>query len=116
MARGRKSPLVIELSPMSDRLCNAGSARPRRRQTWPAGDALSCCWLSGTHNPMWRRWPTSNGVSCASRLCGFSPSGLRGCMTPLAEGPRAFFPPEVAIHMVRLTCERPDILGRSLSQ
>jgi transposase len=31
-------------------------------------------------------------------------------------GPRAVFPPEVAIHVVRLACERPDALGRSLSQ
>jgi transposase len=30
--------------------------------------------------------------------------------------PRAVFPPEVAIHVVRLACERPDTLGRSLSQ
>jgi hypothetical protein len=37
-------------------------------------------------------------------------------MTLLAVGPRAFFPPEVAIHVVRLACERPDLLGRSLSQ
>jgi transposase len=36
--------------------------------------------------------------------------------TPLAAAPRAFFPPEVAIHLVRLACERPDALGRSLSQ
>jgi transposase len=36
--------------------------------------------------------------------------------TPLAAVPRAFFPPEVAIHVVRLACERPDMLGRSLSQ
>jgi transposase len=35
---------------------------------------------------------------------------------PLAAGPRAVFPPEVAIHVVRLACERPDLLGRSLSQ
>jgi transposase len=35
---------------------------------------------------------------------------------PLAAGPRAVFPPEVAIHVVRLACERPDTLGRSLSQ
>jgi transposase len=35
--------------------------------------------------------------------------------TPLAAAPRAFFPPEVAIHVVRLACERPDLLGRSLS-
>ena len=30
--------------------------------------------------------------------------------------PRVGFPPEVAIHVVRLACERPDPLGRSLSQ
>jgi hypothetical protein len=37
-------------------------------------------------------------------------------LTPLAAEPRAVFPPEVAIHVVRLACERPDTLGRSLSQ
>jgi DDE superfamily endonuclease len=37
-------------------------------------------------------------------------------LTPLAAGPRAGFPPAVAIHVVRLACERPDPLGRSLSQ
>jgi hypothetical protein len=36
-------------------------------------------------------------------------------MTPLAGGPRAFFPPEVAIHVVRLACARPDTLSRRLS-
>ena len=36
--------------------------------------------------------------------------------TPLAVEPRAVFPPEVAIHLVRLACERPDMLSRSLSQ
>jgi hypothetical protein len=35
--------------------------------------------------------------------------------TPLAAAPRAFFPPEVAIHVVRLACERPDMVGRRLS-
>jgi transposase len=36
--------------------------------------------------------------------------------TPLAVAPRAVFPPEVAVHVVRLACERPDLRGRSLSQ
>jgi hypothetical protein len=35
---------------------------------------------------------------------------------PPAAAPRAVFPPAVAIHVVRLACERPDRLGRSLSQ
>jgi transposase len=37
-------------------------------------------------------------------------------LTPLAAAPRVVFPPEVAIHVVRLACERPETLGRSLSQ
>lgn len=36
-------------------------------------------------------------------------------MISLAEAPRAFFPPEVAVPLVSLACERPDTLGRSLS-
>jgi hypothetical protein len=36
--------------------------------------------------------------------------------TPLAAGPRGAFPPEVAIYVVCLACERPDLVGRSLSQ
>jgi transposase len=31
-------------------------------------------------------------------------------------GASPFFPPEVALHLVKLACERPDRLGRSLSQ
>src|SRR5919106_6459603 len=34
---------------------------------------------------------------------------------PLAAVPRACVPPDVAIHVVRLACERPETLGRSLS-
>jgi transposase len=41
---------------------------------------------------------------------------LKGSLMPPAEVPRGRFPPEVAIHLVRLACERPDPLGRSLSQ
>jgi transposase len=37
-------------------------------------------------------------------------------LTLLAAAPRAVFPPAVAIHVVRLACERPDLFGRSLSQ
>ena len=36
--------------------------------------------------------------------------------TPLVVVPRAGFPPEVAIHVGQLAGERPDTLGRSLSQ
>jgi hypothetical protein len=36
--------------------------------------------------------------------------------TPPAAEPRAVFRPVVAIHVARLACERPNMLGRSLSQ
>jgi transposase len=106
----------LSYPPMSGRHFNAGSGRPRRRQGRCAGDALSCCWPTGTRNPRWPRWSASNAPSSVSGRDGFSPSASRGWSTLLAAAPRAFFPPEVAIQLVRLACERPDILGRSLSQ
>jgi transposase len=106
----------LSYPPRSGRPCNAGSGRPRWRQGWGAGDAFSCCWLTDTRNRRWRRWSASNAPSSASGRGGFSPTDSQGWETLRAAAPRAFFPPEVAIHVVRLACERPDILGRSLSQ
>jgi hypothetical protein len=37
-------------------------------------------------------------------------------LTPPAAVPMALFPLEVVIHVMHLACERPDMLGRSLSQ
>jgi transposase len=65
---------------------------------------------------MWHKLLASNGRSCASGPDGFLRTAWMAWLTPLAVGPRAIFPPEVAIHVVRLACERPDTLGRSLSQ
>ena len=38
------------------------------------------------------------------------------CLWPHKIARRLFFPPEVAVHLVRIACERPDRIGRSLSQ
>ena len=40
----------------------------------------------------------------------------RGCETRSDRAASPSFPPEVAIHLVKMACERPDSLGRSLSQ
>ena len=56
-----------------------------------------------------------NGPWAATGLSVFSPSVWRVAPTPLAAEPRAVFPPAVAISVVRLACERPDLVGRSLS-
>jgi transposase len=46
----------------------------------------------------------------------FLTSAWRGWPTSLAGGASPYFPPEVAVHVVKMACERPDHLGRSLSQ
>ena len=41
--------------------------------------------------------------------------GSRGCPTKNAPAGGRFFPPAVALYVVKLACERPDVVGRSLS-
>jgi len=41
---------------------------------------------------------------------------LRDCLTRNARAASPFFPPGVALYVVKLACERPDVVGRSLSQ
>src|SRR3954447_14238192 len=53
---------------------------------------------------------------CGSGSSGSSRIGWRGCeIVPGAAASRSF-PPEVAMHVVKIACERPDDVGRSLSQ
>src|SRR5918992_2035617 len=100
----------------STRPWNAGNGRPPSPRGWCAGGKLSSSWRLGPPNPTWRRWSACNGRWSANGLNAFWRSVWTGSQTPLAAVPRAVFPPEVAIHVVRLACERPDLLGRSLSQ
>jgi hypothetical protein len=41
---------------------------------------------------------------------------LKGCMTKNDRAASPFFPPAVALYVVKIACERPDVVGRSLSQ
>jgi len=43
------------------------------------------------------------------------PSESKGLKTSPGEGESPLFPPEVALHLVKMACEMPDRLGRSLS-
>ena len=95
---------------------NTGSGPPPSPPGWHAGGRLFSSWPRDTPSLTWRaRW-AFNGRWCARGPSAFSPSVWRGSPTPLPAGPRVVFPPEVAIQVVRLACERPDPLGRSLSQ
>src|SRR5438094_8255733 len=44
------------------------------------------------------------------------PKGFGASPTSRDAGASPLFPPEVALHLVKIACERPDKLGRSLSQ
>src|SRR5687768_7795925 len=116
MARGRKSALRLDLSPTERETLE----RWQRSTTIAAGLArrgkiilLLATGHSHTHvaqavgvqRTVVRKWAR-----------GFLRNAWLVSPTPLAVAPRAVFPPEVAIHVVRLACERPDLLGRSLSQ
>src|SRR5277367_1890471 len=69
-------------------------ARPsRKRVAWCKCNAAIC--ISGSTvfaNKEWPDFTTENGLA-----------------------DRRSFPPEVAIHLVKIACERPDEVGRSLS-
>jgi hypothetical protein len=65
---------------------------------------------------MWDAPWASSGRWSARGPNAFWRSAWTGSPTPLAAGPRVGFPPEVAIHVVRLACARPDSRGHRLSQ
>src|SRR3954447_4810250 len=53
---------------------------------------------------------------CGSGSSGSSRSDWRGCVIVPGAAASRSFPPEVAMHAVKIACERPDDVGRSLSQ
>jgi hypothetical protein len=48
--------------------------------------------------------------------CALLPLASMGGRTKTASAAGRFFPPAVALYVVKLACERPDVIGRSLSQ
>jgi hypothetical protein len=48
--------------------------------------------------------------------CALSLLASTGCTTKNAPAGSRFFPPAVALYVVKLACERPEVIGRSLSQ
>jgi transposase len=65
--------------------------------------------------------PPPDRSPCGSGTFASGPNGsfgmaLPGSTMPPAPAARRSFPPEVAVHLVKIACELPDQLGRSLSQ
>jgi hypothetical protein len=109
-------PYALSWLPKSGRRWSGGNGPPPLPRAWSAGGGLSSGWQQGPPHPRWRRPLACHGRWSATGPSVVSPSVWTVFQTPLAAGPRAGFPPEVAIHVVRLACERPDLVGRRLSQ
>src|SRR5262245_31934497 len=82
---------------------------------WPSGRGPSCSWRREIRSrPRAVSYKCSDAI-CTSGLIGFSDKAWRDFTTGNARADRLSFPPEVAIHLVKIACERPDDVGRSLS-
>jgi hypothetical protein len=96
--------------------CRAGSGARKRLWASRNGHAPCCC---SPRDPRLRPLPDrssdGNGM-CASGPGAFSLRVWRGCTIKNARAASPFFPPEGALSVVKLACERPDVVGRSLAQ
>ena len=116
MVQGRKSPFVIKLSPEERHILEqwqrsttiaSGLAR-RGRIILLLSEGMTLSDIArqvGVQRCVVRKW--------AKRfLC----QRIAGLHDKLGRGKNPFFLPEVAIRLVKIACERPDRIGRSLSQ
>jgi hypothetical protein len=101
---------------LNERNWHTGNARPPSRRGWPRAVSSSCgvpmAW------PL-RRWLDAwvwGGASSAHGSSAFASSALQGYPPSLAVVASPSFPPAVAVYLVKMAGERPDKLGRSLSQ
>lgn len=86
------------------------------RQDWHDVPEWFCLWTKAYRSPRLLNGSVLDEVLSANGLNGLLRKDLKDLETNPGEGVSPFFPPEVALHLVRLACERPDNLGRSLSQ
>jgi transposase len=96
--------------------CNHGNAQPQCPPDWFSGAALYCYWLQGNQCKQQREALISIKNGSINGQNDFLIKELTVLPTNRAEAASLFFPPEVAAHVVKLACERPDDIGRSLSQ
>ncbi len=92
-----------------------GCGGRRLRPGWPGGRGPYCCWRTGIMSRKRRRGSTCRGGIFTNGSRGSATGAWRACRRGNVPAARRSFPPEVAMHTVKLACERPDDVGRSLS-
>lgn len=95
---------------------NTASAAPLYAPARHGVRVSSCYGLMENRSQRWRDALVSYGAWSTSGSSAFLKRESPVWRTSGDEGESLFFPPQVAVHLVKLACERPDKLGRSLSQ
>jgi hypothetical protein len=114
--QGRHSALHIALDDSTRAHYKDGCGNRRRLWPWPNGRGLFYCWPTARRlPPPHDTWSFVNGMSANGR-CALSRGASTGYTTKNVPAGGRFFPPAVALYVVKLACERPDVVGRSLSQ
>ena len=93
-----------------------GSDAPPFAPAWSGADGSCCCGPPGRRSPRSGEPWAFGGVLSRSGSSDSSARGLTAWATSRAGDGSLFFPPEVAVPLVKLACERPELRGRSLSQ
>jgi transposase len=114
--RGRRTGLTIQMSQQT-RLTLQSWLQRRKTAVGRAKRARGILLLeqghSYTHTAKWVGMTERNLRKWARR---FHEQGVPGLDEKPRPGRQPFFPAEVALHIIKLACERPDNMGRSLSQ
>ena len=93
-----------------------GNDRRLSPPAWPDAASPSSCWRTVHRSRTSNAEPGSPDPTYTNGLSGSRQSAFRDCTTSQGAAGSLFFPPEVAVHVVRLACQRPDDAGQSLSQ
>ena len=113
--QGRRSAIHLEVDDQT-RATLAQWLRSQNYWAWPNEPRLFYCSLMATPSPPRPvMWAYAN-VMCANGRCVLRCRALMDSLIHNVQVADPFFPPAVALYVVKIACERPDVVGRSLSQ
>src|SRR5690349_15568914 len=109
-------PFVSTFLPTNDPLWNIGCGAPLFPMDWRSEFACCCDSPTAKASARFRAIWVWHGKPYGCGLRALIKKDSQVWTTCLALAVRSFFPPTVATQLIKIACERPDKLGRSLSQ
>lgn len=107
--------MLYALQKMNAMNSTAGYVPPPCLPVWFEEPERFCSFLKAKASLRQVAWLELAGALFDFGFVASTPSELKGSKTNPAGGESPLFPPEVALHLVKIACEMPDQLGRSLS-